>query len=274
MSLTQVEVNEMLSERDRQIQELQTTLNTLKESLTQPNNDGQNAIANRVDSSRVPKIPQISRKNLENWFFQVEASFRRAGITQSSTKFDYLVMALDDEAMSCISHLIRTEPLPTDVFEQAKTAILKAFSLSDEENLRKLLKGQVNLNSKPTQLLREIRTINLRCNLTDNVLKSIFFEQLTSHQKEILILMYDKDLDTIGEAADKLVSLTSSNSEVYAVNKRDEPSVSTSSTSNLETKLDTLIDLMKSVVVANAAKNRPNRSRSRSRDNSGLCYAH
>lgn len=241
----------------------------------------------RIDATRAPKIPPIARKNLRNWLFQVEATLRRAGITQDATKFDYLVCALDDDAMSRLSHIIQCDPLPSDAFEQAKDSLISAYALSNEENLRKLLKGQIaNTNCKPSLILSQIKELNSTCCLPEEVLKSIFFEQLSEHQREILTLLRDKDLKTLAETADKLYSASSNSEQHFAHSvaaSRLESLSQVSDTSlaatigRLETKIDSLVDVLKK---AHGGRSQPSvgrsrsRSRSKSRNSSRLCLAH
>lgn len=240
----------------------------------------------RIDATRAPKIPPIARKNLRNWLFQVEATLRRAGITQDSTKFDYLVCALDDDAMSNLSHIIQCNPLPPDAFEQAKDSLISAYALSNEENLRKLLKGQIaNTNCKPSLILSQIKELNVSCNLSEEVLKSIFLEQLSDHQREILTLLADKDLKTLADTADKLYTANNSHNQHLAYSvaafKQESPrqvdASVTAGISRIENKIDSLVDLLKNAhngqSLSSANKNR-SRSRSKSRNSSRLCVAH
>ena len=108
MSVTQADMDARIKE----IEDLRATLEALKTQVTSTDNvETGNALRTiHVDASRAPKIPPIARKNLRNWLFQVDATLRRSGITNDATKFDYLVMALDEDAMTCISHIINSEP--------------------------------------------------------------------------------------------------------------------------------------------------------------------
>lgn len=237
----------------------------------------------RIDASRAPKIPPIARKNLRNWLFQVEATLRRAGITQNSTKFDYLVCALDDDAMSKLSHIIQCDPLPLDAFEQAKETLISAYALSNEENLRKLLKGQIaNTHCKPSLILSQIRELNTTCHLPEGVLKSIFLEQLSDHQREILTLLADKDLKTLADTADKLYAASNSSGHFahtvaalrHDSTRQQDPPLS-DAIRRLESKVDDLIEVLKRKNQSSTANNR-NRSRnsSRGRNPLRLCLAH
>lgn len=258
---------------------------------------GENAAGNasnniRIDASRAPKIPPIARTNLRNWLFQVEATLRRANITQDSTKFDYLVCALDDDAMSNLSHIIQCSPLPHDAFEQAKLSLISAYALTNEENLRKLLKGQIaNTNCKPSLILSQIRELNATCKLPEEVLKSIFLEQLTDHQREILTLLSDKDLKTLAETADKLYtanSISLNQQYVHSVAASNQESRQASSDSSvvaaigdLGNKIDCLINVLKKSHISQSSQNSQtprdkshSRDRSKSREPKNLCRAH
>ena len=98
MSVTQADMDARIKE----IEDLRATLEALKTQVTSTDNvETGNALRTiHVDASRAPKIPPIARKNLRNWLFQVDATLRRSGITNDATKFDYLVMALDEDAIT------------------------------------------------------------------------------------------------------------------------------------------------------------------------------
>lgn len=276
----------MADEQAKLIEKLQEQIEALQTQVTSRSIPPASAVSEnvRIDASRAPKIPPIARKNLRNWLFQVEATLRRAGISQDSTKFDYLVCALDDDAMSRLSHIIQCDPLPPDAFEQAKDTLISAYALSNEETLRKLLKGQISdTNCKPSLILNQIRELNSACGLPEGVLKSIFLEHLSDHQREILTLLADKDIKTLAETADKLYAATNSSNQycvhtVAAKRESSQPQVVslTTAVNRLEGKIDSLIECLKNysgVLQGSHVRNR-SRNRSKSRNASQLCMAH
>ncbi|XP_076278427.1 uncharacterized protein LOC143208165 [Lasioglossum baleicum] len=170
----------------------------------------------QVAVAKIPKIPTFSRKNPVLWFHQIEASLRRANVSSEIAKFDYLATSLDDDAMANISDIVVKEPPYSDMFTRAKARLIKVYASTDEENLRKLLRGQVNVECRPSQILRQLRDLNAACRCTDTVLRQIFLEQLSEHQREVLIATEFSDLDKVAEIADKQVAISGSPSRVCA----------------------------------------------------------
>ncbi|XP_043263930.1 uncharacterized protein LOC122404101 [Colletes gigas] len=189
-----------------------------------------------VDSYRVPKIPKFFRDDPMLWFLQVEATFNTARITDARTRVDYLVAALDPEVVSSIRDLL-TGPRSDDIYDLVKTRIMSAYAASAESRLRQLLKGQVTTEGKPSQILYRLRALDDgRCD--DEVMRSIFLEQMPEMVKTILVAAKVPKLQDLAEMADRICESTSQSSHVAAsVNVRDR-----SNRDPMEAKLDRLTD--------------------------------
>ena len=240
-------------------------------------------MVNRVDAVS-PKIPLIIRTDINTWLYQVEANLRRANIINDTTKFYHLIMALDADAFKCVSDIVKAQPFPANAFELAKANLIKEYATTKEEDLKKLLKGQINVTCKPSLILRQIRDLN-SSKLSDTVLKTIFLESLPEHHRSILSIISHKDLSTLAEIADKISP--NSNYQTFSVSQYSTPnpsiaSVDSSSVRRLKSKLDTLINLLKKDQKEKKKGNHEPRSscksvsrdRSKSRGREGLCFVH
>lgn len=239
--------------------------------------------AARVDAYRQPKIPPFFRSDPAIWFIQVEASLRNAQISVESTKADFVLAAVDAEVVGCVKDIILTRPVPADVYQRIKARIIATFASSSEGNLRKLLKGQVLTDGKPSLLLSRLRNLNDgQCD--DVVLKSIFLEQLPSGHRAILVAAGAMGLDRLAEIADTIAE-NAGPTEIHVA-----------SSSGTSPRPAPEIDLAACVVAltkqlerlnASSRKDKPReraRARSRSvskqrnesqkRHKSGLCLAH
>ncbi|XP_076300569.1 uncharacterized protein LOC143218887 [Lasioglossum baleicum] len=250
----------------------------------------------QVAVAKIPKIPTFSRKNPVLWFHQIEASRRRANVSSETAKFDYLATSLDDDAMINISDIVVKEPPYPDMFTRAKARLIKVYASTDEENLRKLLRGQVNVDCRPSQILRQLRDLNAACRCTDTVLRQIFLEQLSEHQREVLIATKFNDLDKVAEIANKLVAISSSPSRVCAASSDSPtPKFSSGSSNPIDNRFQRIESLLKAIASklnahsgqdkgtrrAPSAARSPSHSRqfrskspSSSQRRSSLCYAH
>ena len=150
---------------------------------------------NRIEGARMPKILPFIETDLELWFLQVEATFRTTQITVDSTKVDYLCPALGGEAISAIRDIIKKDPAHADIYKQVKERLISTFASSAEHNLRKLLKGEVLTDGKPSRILQRLRALN-QGSCDNNIIQSVFLAQLPSqhHAMRFLLLRLTKIL--------------------------------------------------------------------------------
>ena len=157
----------------------------------------------RADAYRTSKIPKFFREDPLSFFAILEASFRQAEINLESTKADYLVANLDYGLIPHIKYLLELEPEPTDIYTQIKNKLIQSFSISAELRLRRLFRGEVVSEGKPSLLLTRLRALN-DGSCTDVVIKSIFLEQMSSQVRAILALSNDENLQELATLTDKV----------------------------------------------------------------------
>ncbi|XP_043263717.1 uncharacterized protein LOC122403957 [Colletes gigas] len=233
----------------------------------------------RIDSYRTPKIPGFFRDDPALWFYQVEASFRTARVTDERTKADSIVAALDSEIIASFRDLITNSSLENP-YTQIKERVLATYSASSESRLRKLLLGQVLTDGKPTQILIRLRSLDDgRCG--EHVIRSIFMDQLPAQCRAILAAAKMPDLAEVAELADKIIEAMSGGANYAAP-------VSNAPARTLEAKVDKLAaDLAKlSSDVERLVKDSRYRGRTRTpsqtnrnvkrgnAESSELCWAH
>ena len=112
-------------------------------------------------------------------------------------------MNLECDHVALVRDIITADPPHLDIYTRIKNRLISGFSVSAESRLRKLLKGEVLSNGKPSLLLNRLRNLNNnRC--SDDVLKTIFLDQLPSHVRAILAMSNVDDLQALAELADKV----------------------------------------------------------------------
>ncbi|XP_076235102.1 uncharacterized protein LOC143179674 [Calliopsis andreniformis] len=233
-----------------------------------------------IDSYRVPKIPGFFREDLALWFYQVEASFRTSRIANERTRADTIIAALDSEIIASFRDLV-TSPNLTNPYSQIKERILATYSASSESRLRKLLKGQVLTDGKPTQILMRLRNLDdERC--SESVIRSIFLDQLPSQCRAILAASKITELLEIASLANQIVEATNVGPNYAA------PVSGAATPPTLEAKVDKLMaELAKlTTQVERLSKDGKYRGRARARsqsrrddkrsssENRELCWAH
>ena len=156
---------------------------------------------NRTDAYVSAKIPKFYKQDPVCWFFIVEASFAQTRITTEITKAHAIVAQLDSEIVAHIKDIIISQP--ADIYSQIKARLISIFSVSNETRLRQLLKGEVINEGKPSLVLNQLRSLNGNT-CSDDVLKSIFMDQLPGHIRAILAMSEVNDLTVLANLADKV----------------------------------------------------------------------
>ena len=245
----------------------------------------------RTEAYRTPKIPKFFREDLISFFVIVEATFRQARIHLESTKADYLIASLDHDFIPHIKHLIEMEPKPIDIYTQIKNTLIASFSVCAETRLRRLLIGEVISEGKLSLLLTRLRTLN-DGNCTDNIIRSVFSEQMPSNIRAILAMANVENLQELANLADKIseaaqplnyqVSAASSSPNIVAnTSSVSVPVDPFASMADILTKqFDTLPNEIRNLKATPQHRGRTNsrnfqrNNRSRSRSSHSRCYYH
>ncbi|UYV62563.1 hypothetical protein LAZ67_2001108 [Cordylochernes scorpioides] len=132
----------------------------------------------------------------------VEARFAISGITQESTKFNYLVFQLEPQIVENLWDIIQ-DSQSYNKYTTAKNRLVSIFKESEEKTLRKLLAGLELGDLKPTQLLRKMRTLKTDKEISEKVLQTLWMDKMPEIIKNILVVS-EEGLDKLAEIADKI----------------------------------------------------------------------
>jgi len=72
------------------------------------------------------KAPPFWPEEVGLWFVRIEAQFDAAGITQSKTKFNHVVAALDNATIQEVARTVESPTLGRE-YDEIKTALTQAF---------------------------------------------------------------------------------------------------------------------------------------------------
>ena len=121
--------------------------------------DAHNAPPHQQQQQQQPppklKIPPFWASNPEAWFGMVEGQFILRNITQDNLRFYYVLGALPESAVRGLGDLMRGPP-PPDAYQQLKTRLLAAHTLTEFQRMDKLLSAQPLGGQKPSDLLHEL----------------------------------------------------------------------------------------------------------------------
>lgn len=241
-----------------------------------------------VDATIAPQINSVSKVSIKLppfwsdrpavWFAQIEAQFEISGITADTTKYNYVVAQLDTTHAAEIEDII-TQPPKTEKYQKVKDELIRRLSSSEEQRIRKLLSDEEIGDRKPSQFLRHLRSLAGTILQDQSILRQLWLRRLPNHLQAIITAQADLPLDKLADLADKILEVTPApiNAHVYAA---ATPPQSSPDVLALAARIDELSGLVAAMSQRRDREyNRPNRSRSASRDSRGqeepqLCWYH
>lgn len=230
-----------------------------------------------ISSAKTPKLPAFWKDEPEIWFLQVEASFRVCGISQDTTKFEYLIMNLDQSVLFLVKDIVVSPP-PSGKYDMLKKRIMDSFAESAEQQLKRLLSGIEIGDLKPSHYLHRMKSLS-GGKISTDILKTLFLERLPDKVKSILAVCESNDVDKLALQADKIVEAFSSSTSMFVSEVTSHENVN-----DFSNKLDAIIARIDVLETRSRSSQRDSqssfrpRSRSRgvstSRNESGMCWYH
>lgn len=203
------------------------------------------------------KLPPFWPDRAAVWFAQAEAQFVLAGIVSDETKYSHILSRVDHQIAGEIEDVV-VNPPAQNKYEYLKNTLIKRFSSSEEQRLRKLLSEEELGDRKPTQFLRHLRSLAGTSLTDDNILRQLWLRRLPQHVQGILAAQADLGLDRIADMADKIVEANPSANICAAA----------TTTPTLAALLERIEDLGKQVAALSSTSSERFRRRDRSRSRS------
>ncbi|BES91291.1 Reverse transcriptase (RNA-dependent DNA polymerase) [Nesidiocoris tenuis] len=236
------------------------------------------------------KLPPFWTEHPEIWFYQVEAQFVNEKLRTENAKFNQLIANLEPKYLENVWDII-TDSTQQTKYTSCKHRLLEVFKESDEKQLKKLLTGVELGDSKPSQLLRKMKSLAGK-NFSNKAMKTLWLDKLPESVRNILIVS-EENMDKLAVMADRIFEINP-NRELYpvttdkAVSSRHEhqPIVPTDQVAVLTAQISALAKQIEELQANFRSRNpvpgrslRRYRSRSRSRsrayDPKGkYCYSH
>jgi len=127
------------------------------------------------------KSPHFGETNQISGFFRCS----QWQITKDEIKYHFLIANPDTSVLPFIADIMRNPP-NTHKYQTVKNRILASFGQSNEVKIRRLLKGQLLGDQKPSHFSQHLK--NLASNVcTNDILKCLFLDRMPVRIKEILI---------------------------------------------------------------------------------------
>ncbi|XP_067121586.1 uncharacterized protein [Centruroides vittatus] len=210
------------------------------------------------------KIPPYNFSDPALWFHMCESTFALGSpkpITESATKFNYVVAHLPPEVASTVRDII-ISPDRTDPYGHIKVELIKRSGESSQQELRKLLAGEQLGDRKPSELLRVLKRRAENFQIPDAVILELFIQHLPTSVQSILAAITPLDVDKAAEVADRVVEVTPAT--IASVSQPEKPDTLTNKILVEIDKLNKRIDKL-----TQARRDRSDHFSRRSRSSSG-----
>ena len=156
------------------------------------------------------KIGPFWKRDPALWFDQLEAQFALARITVDDTKYFHVVSKIDAEILECCADIIRSPPEEAK-YQSIKDRIIGEYAASTASRMQALLHGTELGDRKPSQLLREMKTLAVGIVSDDDLIKQLWLQRLPEMTQAVLNVVDKKtSLKDLAMQADKLAEVTRS----------------------------------------------------------------
>ncbi|XP_023237327.1 uncharacterized protein LOC111636341 [Centruroides sculpturatus] len=156
------------------------------------------------------KIPPYNFSDPALWFHMCESTFVLGSpkpITESATKFNYVVAHLPPEVASTVRDII-ISPDCTDPYGHIKVELIKQSGELFQQELRKLLAEEQLGDRKPSELLRVLKRWAENFQIPDAVILELFIQHLLTSVQSILAAITPLDVDKAAEIVDCVVEVS------------------------------------------------------------------
>lgn len=163
---------------------------------------GYNSQSNIEISATSVKLPQFWTNCPEAWFIHAEMHFATKGITQSRTKYEYIITALPQDVIMTVLDTIQN-PNSTNPYEHLKNILIERHSISEHKKLDKILSDSQIGDRKPSEFYRSLALL-AGTNFSTEILKEIWLRKLPKSLNVALTTSNLSDINETIKLADKL----------------------------------------------------------------------
>ncbi|XP_023214603.1 uncharacterized protein LOC111617555, partial [Centruroides sculpturatus] len=169
------------------------------------------------------KIPPYNFSDPALWFHMCESTFALGSpklITESATKFNYVVAHLPPKVTSTVRDII-ISPDHTDLYGHIKVELIKRSGESSQQELRKLLAEEQLGDHKLSKLLCILKSRAENFQIPDAVILELFIQHLPTSVQSILATITPLNVDKAAEVTDRMVEVTSTT--IVSVSQPEKP---------------------------------------------------
>ncbi|GFQ70443.1 transposon Tf2-9 polyprotein [Trichonephila clavata] len=159
------------------------------------------------------KIPPYNFSDPQLWFSTCERTFALGipkAITDTCTKFNYIVSNLPPEAAAIVRDLVIT-PDETDPYGAIKAQLIQRTGESSQQEIRKLLAGEELGDRKPSELFRTMSRRASSHNVPKELILELFLQQLPTSVQNILASITPITVKIAAEVTDRILEVSITN---------------------------------------------------------------
>jgi len=168
-----------------------------------PNNPNPNVGANQaVDAVSNMRLPAFWKRSPALWFSYAESMFATQRITSNVSKVNFVVSALDEEAVRNIGDLLIAAAPYTDI----RARLIGAYEVPKALLFREMVKPGGLGDRRPSQLLRDMRS-SMPPGIGEDALKEFWLQKLPPNVTAILAGL-DAPVDELAVRADRILEVS------------------------------------------------------------------
>lgn len=205
------------------------------------------------------------------WFKRIEAQFALRNVTAETTKYEHLMTKVDESiAMKVMSVIEEPGPNP---YTTLKNAIIKAYTLSEEQKMKELLRDADLGDRKPSEFFNFMKSVAGGTQMySDEFLLALWEERLPNQVTAILKIGKYQTTSEKTAAADSIFDALQNTSSIHSVSSNANAVASTSYSGTLQELQIRNQNLEKEIEALKFTLNRQNKFSRRSRSKSSGGY--
>lgn len=158
------------------------------------------------------KMPEFSEGSPSTWFVILEAQFQNSNINVSKTKFYHALAKLPVSTVQRITEDIIT----SEDYDKLKHCVISNFEATKPELFETLL-SHTSYTGRPSVYLSEIRQVADKVGVGEDLVRHKFTQAMPQSIRPVLATQKAVPLNALGNLADELLPLCSTNNTVLAI---------------------------------------------------------
>jgi hypothetical protein len=151
------------------------------------------------------KLPDFWLSDTDMWFLQVEAAFQRARVTDSHTKYDYVLMKLPESVLASVKDVVRAVTDATaDPYLELKNRLVSSYTQSKWQLANRLLDHPDIGDMRPSMLMDSMLSLLPPGDQPGTLFLAMYLRRLPTNMRDQLGALEFKSPRAMAEHADLL----------------------------------------------------------------------